>query len=522
MHTKSARPTLTSGGSRAKKKRELVSTAAVQIVQAAVREDVSVAELSELANGDPAFAMRVLSVVNSAAHARNHAISNLNQAIALLGIRGLRNVALSLVVTDLVPLGEDGAMLLSQSLRRALCCRLLAPLLGEKDVDACFTTGLLLESGLLARARDELGVVAELVALPSDYRIVVESASGQVPHPQSGAELAEQYGMPASTIEAILRHHDAEPPEAVVARICWLSEKIAAVFESGIVDVARDKALEAGAGLGVGAEDIAGILEQLPALVSGAAGGFHREVGPQLDLEQLREDANARLVQLNGQLEDTVRTLRQLIEEKEDLARQLQVANRELSQLAATDALTALPNRRALEEALSRDLARSARERVAMSVVMIDVDHFKKFNDVYGHALGDEVLRMVGATLKSTAREGDVPARYGGEEFCVVFPGTSEDGALLAAERIRAAIESARVPSEKGELKVTASFGVATLPPDVQQSKEELLRRADQALYGAKEAGRNRVVAAESPSVRVSRAAPRAAKSQPRRTGKAS
>ncbi len=500
MRTKSAGPSATSDAGRKRKKRELVSTAAVQIVQAAVREDVSVAELSALANGDPAFAMRVLSLVNSAAYARNNPISDLNQAIALLGIRGLRNVALSLVVTDLVPLGQEGAVLLSQSLRRALCCRLLAPLLGERDVDACFTTGLLLESGLLARARDELSVVAELVALPSDYRIVVESASGQLPHPSSGAELAQQYGMPEQTIEAILHHHDAEPPTDIVARICWLAERVAAVFESGMVAVERARAVAAAQLVGIGEQDLAEILQQLPELVSGAAAGFNREVGPQLDLQQLRDDANARLVQMNGQLEDTIRTLKQLIDDKEDLTRQLQAANQELSQLAATDALTALPNRRALEEALSRDIARSTRAGVAMSVVMIDVDHFKKFNDVYGHALGDEVLRMVGATLKSTAREGDVPARYGGEEFCVVFPGTPEEGAMLAAERIRAAIEGATVPSEKGDLKVTASLGVATRPPGGRETKEDLLRRADQALYVAKEAGRNQVSLGRDPS----------------------
>lgn len=479
-----------------KKRNDPSSTAAVQIVREAVKDGVSVAELSQLAAGDPAFALRVLSLVNSAAHARNNPVSDVQQAIALLGIRGLRNVALSLMVSDLVPMGKEGELLLGQSLRRALACRLLAQTLKERDTDSYFTAGLLLESGLLARARDDLDAVAQLATMPAQFRVPVEIASGHQSHPQRGADLAAEYKLPAETVEAIRLHHAKKAPEPKLARVCWLAERVASVFESAAVSEAAAEAISAAAEVGIDQASLEEILESLPGLVAAAAEGFQRPVGDQLNLEQLREDAHARLVQMNYQLEQTVRTLEQLMTEKQALTEQLQEANRELSKQAATDVLTGLPNRRALEEALDRDMARARREEKSLSFVIADVDRFKKFNDTYGHQLGDEVLKVVGKVLRDTARKGDVPARFGGEEFCVILPSTDEKGAAVAAERIRSAIEATQVASAHGPLTVTASFGIATIAPRAHESKEALFRRADAALYQAKEGGRNQVAAA--------------------------
>jgi diguanylate cyclase (GGDEF)-like protein len=224
---------------------------------------------------------------------------------------------------------------------------------------------------------------------------------------------------------------------------------------------------------------------------------FERDLGAQLSIDELVLDANRRLVELNQNYEAIVRRLEALVAEKEHLTEQLRKANLELSTLAATDSLTDLPNKRAFLQALARDLARADREAKPISLVMLDVDFFKRFNDTHGHQTGDDVLRLVGSVLKAAVRTGDVPARYGGEEFAIILPCTDAAGASIVAERIRAMLEGASIRGPAGSLRVTASLGVATLVgPGCQTGGEELVARADAALYEAKHAGRNRVRAA--------------------------
>lgn len=156
-----------------------------------------------------------------------------------------------------------------------------------------------------------------------------------------------------------------------------------------------------------------------------------------------------------------------------------------------TDALTSLFNRRALDDELNRRMAEWHRRQSVFCLVMIDVDHFKKFNDVHGHQAGDEVLRGVAKVLSQTMREMDMVARFGGEEFALVLPMTNLIEGRRAAERARVAIEGAIFPFENSDLRVTASLGVAEVS-DVDQVGT-LVKRADAALYGAKKSGRNRV-----------------------------
>jgi diguanylate cyclase (GGDEF)-like protein len=163
---------------------------------------------------------------------------------------------------------------------------------------------------------------------------------------------------------------------------------------------------------------------------------------------------------------------------------------------AELDALTGVPNRRAFDERFAAESARSARYRRPLSVVLLDVDRFKAFNDTFGHDTGDEVLRAVGGCLRNTVRGTDFAARYGGEEFVLLLPETGLAAAREAAERLRARIEAVRVEGPAGEpLAVTASLGVSTFP-DCAGTTDQLLRSADAMLYAAKEGGRNRVAAA--------------------------
>jgi diguanylate cyclase (GGDEF)-like protein/PAS domain S-box-containing protein len=169
---------------------------------------------------------------------------------------------------------------------------------------------------------------------------------------------------------------------------------------------------------------------------------------------------------------------------------------RKLVSLAATDPLTGLANRRVFSERLDQEWKRAARERQPVSLLFIDGDHFKKFNDTYGHQAGDHCIRIIADTLSRVAkRPADLAARYGGEEFVLLLPNTDENGAKGIADYVRSSIESLAIPHEKNGRNgvVTVSIGIATEKPgrsDARQS-EFLVSRADQALYAAKAGGRN-------------------------------
>jgi len=167
---------------------------------------------------------------------------------------------------------------------------------------------------------------------------------------------------------------------------------------------------------------------------------------------------------------------------------------RRLEHLSHHDALTGLLNRRAIEYLLDREDQRLQRFGDPYSVLLIDIDHFKRINDRLGHAAGDAVLCAVARTLQIKAREVDRVARYGGEEFCVLLPHTLHEGALQAAERLREAVAQTSIPWNDELISVSISTGLACAA-EAGESLQSLLTRADEALYQAKGEGRNRVVA---------------------------
>lgn len=173
----------------------------------------------------------------------------------------------------------------------------------------------------------------------------------------------------------------------------------------------------------------------------------------------------------------------------------------EILKNASTDALTGLNNRRQFELRLKEEFAAANRHDTPLCAIMIDVDHFKQFNDMFGHTAGDKVLRTVSEVIKEQLREYDIPSRYGGEEFCILLPNTGIDEAKIVAERLRSAVENTEteIKSQKdGQIKkisVTISAGLSVL--DVRDLPDDLYMKADNALYKAKENGRNRVVVYE-------------------------
>lgn len=178
------------------------------------------------------------------------------------------------------------------------------------------------------------------------------------------------------------------------------------------------------------------------------------------------------------------------------LQAELKRRNKRLELLSRTDELTSLSNRRHFMELLEAEFARARRYKGSMSLVLLDVDHFKRVNDSYGHLVGDQVLVGVAACMTSLLRRCDYAARYGGEEFALLLPETREAGALVVAERCRETVEEAEFEAPEVSVRVTVSLGLASYPGPGIETAQDLLRRADQGLYGAKNSGRNQVFTA--------------------------
>jgi len=227
------------------------------------------------------------------------------------------------------------------------------------------------------------------------------------------------------------------------------------------------------------------LLLAITALLTVASNGIH--------------DTFRRMLSLGWQQEAMARELGNITNSLRDRNVQLQEARRQLTDLANIDELTGLGNRRLINSVLRDEVNRSRRSKAWLSVILIDVDYFKKYNDTYGHPAGDEVLQRLGEVMqRATARAGEVVARYGGEEFIVVLPGARLPDAVRTAERLQRLVVEENIPHSASDIsdRVSISQGVLSIMPDEEVDPGVLVDRADAALYEAKREGRNKIAVA--------------------------
>jgi len=485
------------------------------VLEAASDPDVRLDTLAKVVQGDPGFASMALRVVNTARYqGRRGPITNVRMATMRLGVRTLRNLAVCHAAQSVVSAKQLGDFDLQgfwqTSLQRAVAAEMLADRFDGLDPSESFTAALLLDLGVLALVLEDPSRAEVLCRATDQARadsLVMETEAFGSNRAEVVSHLVRAWKLPEELALPITLVDDPRRAPTPLRRRC---EVVRAGQALGAVLHRTDKkaALDEARGvltkrMDVADDDVDALIDALGERVRDAADtmGFH--IGPQPSLDEILQAANRSLVDLNLSYEELVRKLEQTIAEKQALAEELDRRNHELVRLSRTDALTDLPNRRVLFGTAADQVARTARYGTPVSMIVSDIDHFKRFNDTHGHVFGDVVLKGVAAALRDCVRQVDVAARAGGEEFALLLPDTDARGARAVAERARRAVAAIHLRSPEGHAcRVTMSFGVATLdgsfdgPLDVDGMVTRLYQLADESLYEAKEGGRNRVAVA--------------------------
>jgi diguanylate cyclase (GGDEF)-like protein len=470
---------------------------AMEIIRITRDPESSASDLARALTQDPVLAARLLQVANSAAYGVNHAVTSIERATALLGFKAVKMMALSFSLASDVT--DAGVIALDQywyhSLLSAETARRWAELLHPALVEEAFLAGLLSHLGRLILARDNVALYRPVVAQSADgwpdaelEFAMLGFTSGNVT-----AQLLELWQLPKLITGAVGALHGRTLPEDL--RGC--AELFAVLKASAITETAltasggpehvarlQDQAAVAG----MSEEELEPFVIDLDERLRGLADALDVDLPPDTSPQKMLEEARMSLVSVSLSAAVDLHVVERAAEE-------LRVANAELGIQASTDRLTGVPNRAAFDDHLARTITNAVRRgEGSVGLLLFDIDHFKRFNDTYGHQLGDEVLKAVAWKMREVARANELFARYGGEEFALVVSDCVPGDLEIAGERLRRAVEALSVASNAGDLKVTVSGGASHLSLiGDRDAGERLTKAADEALYQAKAEGRNRI-----------------------------
>lgn len=476
---------------------------AIKIIDLAQDPKVNIEGVANVISFDPALAAKILRITNSPLYAQRRKTENLRQAVMLLGLNGTLTLALSFSLTTSLRkakgAGLDYGYYWKRSLAAATCCRRLASSLKLGDPEEFFLAALLQDIGMLAldKVFPDLYAADGLDQADHESLQAVERQALGADHAEVGAWVLEQWRLPDILRLAVQGSHD--PAMSRGEGSDSASSLINCVSLSGpIVDVARSEsggeALQsifklAEERLGVASDTFKSIIEPLDEDLREAGAIFEIDLGGYNVAEALLDQAkeallfrNLETIQHSAKLEDTTDELRS--------------KNRALEEENKVDPLTGVFNRAYFDQTIVEEFAVARDKHWPLAVMFIDLDHFKRINDTYGHQVGDEVLKETGRILRASIRNSDKAVRYGGEEFVVLLPGSTRSGASSVALRIMKAFNETRHNLGPGKvLSVTASIGLAIRDENSDfATADELIGAADQAVYRAKRQGRNRLV----------------------------
>ena len=466
-------------------------TIALEVIDLVQQKDVNIKQIANTIQHDPALSSKILKTVNSSFYGQAHAVSNVTHALVVLGLNSVKTLALGFsLVANLKETGGDGFdhfLFWKRSLYCATASKSLANKVGLVQQEEAFLGGLLQDLGMLAlhQVLDDEYTALVNEAGPSHARLVeLERERLGADHATVGAALAENWHLPPLLV-APIRYHE-EPEQVEDGDLAQL------VHTVGVGNYAAE--LFVGENPGEALEAFYDEAERWCSLDRDSAEELLRGIHKQTkEMRRLFDLPTGELEHPDAILARANEALMQISLQNQQETDELQQQNKKLVEQVTTDSLTGTANRRKFNEfvAESFDTA-AAQPGTPLSVLFMDVDHFKQFNDTYGHPTGDRVLVEVAALLKDMMPETGLVCRYGGEEFSVVLPGTPRRDATALAEKFRAQLEQNTVESDEGEaLGVTASIGVACYEGVFFQRVEQLIKAADQGVYAAKNSGRN-------------------------------
>lgn len=484
----------------------------LRIVRAASDDDFSFDSIAQMISADPAFTSEILRTVNTPHYANHGPVATVKRAVFMLGWRHVRNIALSFAVRESLRSSRIPQMFMQQFWRqavlRATTCKQLTMMVSRADAEEAFTVGLLQDIGFMVLLHLRPSQIPEwprLMEMTPAERIEAERSLFGLTHVEVIALLAERWGLPASLTDPIVHHHDDDadqlPPTSLtgVAHAADLACAVYSCSDKGSALQAFEECLVA---RGLKNDDVEAVLELVSTKAESAAAALGISIGPAPTYEQILFAANQTLMAIRDREEERAQQLQLLLREKEQLAKQLERTMSSLEEMAYLDPLTGLANRRRFDEVFLRQVERAHKEGLPLSLIVIDIDHFKQVNDTWGHPCGDNALKAVANTLMRSTRSTDHHARIGGEEMAILLLGAAPSVGRNIAEKARLQIVNIGLVYNGAAVPLTASFGGATLeplgplaakgiPPEVIAGR--MMQAADAALYAAKQSGRNRV-----------------------------
>ncbi|MBN6149025.1 GGDEF domain-containing protein [Xanthomonas sp. AmX2] len=470
---------------------------ALRIIDLAQDPEVDLTTTADAIAMDMALSARMLRIANSPLYASRRRIDNLGQALTMLGLNAALSLALGFSMVQSLRHGTASGDLQERIWRRSVLASLASRLLGQ-------AVGLRKhEELMLAGLLHDMGALALLHVCHDDYAPLLRQADGDealvalererlgCDHAEVGAWLAQKWKLPGYLQRSIGGGEATRPSEQLFDKCVALSGLVADIWLAADTDAARRQAMERvyrELQLDSGRFDqvIAAMAEALPTI----APIFEVRIGQPERIDAIISHARELMVLRNlREIQEATRARHQA-DESEHRARRL-------AEQASRDSLTGVYNRHQLEVLLEQQFELATRHDWPLSVAFIDLDDFKKINDVHGHLIGDQVLRAFAQTLQPMLRSSDTVSRFGGEEFLILLPNTSEEAALAVIRRILADITQRPMTEVKsGPLHISFSAGIATQGGRERFSTaQDLLQAADDMLYRSKHTGRNRVTA---------------------------
>lgn len=483
-----------------------LSTVASRLISMTAREETTISDIAELISKDVSLSTKILRVVNSSFYSFPQRIGTIQQAASILGTNAVRSLVLSfsfLKPDQMKKTGFDYAGFWENSLFEAVAARMLMTAIDEEDSEEGFVAGLLQNLGILILARS-FNESYQNVQKRIDEGVERTDAERELigaDHTFVGSEIVRYWGFPDALVVPIQFHHqphlfkDNNRKLKLLCNIVYLSSLLAEVRTAKKPDeVLSFFKKQAKSKLNLTEKTIDNLLDRVHSEVHETAKFFDLKIAQPKSIAEILQIANAELSVLNLSYEQMNRQLVEKTVKLELLTQELEKKNRFLERLANIDGLTEAYNHRHFQNELQREIKRADRNEETLSIVFMDIDHFKKLNDQHGHLVGDQILKQFTALCCENIREYDLFARYGGEEFVLLLPNTDTEKAAIVAENLREKTAANSFSYERETYHITVSFGIASVTPSKEElTKNDLLAHADEALYTSKKKGRNTV-----------------------------